>query len=976
MLTLSEFLFETFKKILHTFNPNEYEIILTLRKIIFLLNYILFLEFELIRNVFEMARVLSESDAKMFEEVKLALQGKSQGESKAQLLNDNAFSISNSPEVLTSDIKNSFNNFYQKEVFEKIADNNCIFQYFDEAKMSEKNNQKLYESVVKVFTFSSDYSSIIEKKKQSISKLNTKLTMIKNNFISRSGRIVADLENNRLDNFFNLDGDLGECKVLLENSIELTNQLDNKKISVNDQQNLGRLFNQVMDIDFDLNRETLTRLSDEVRSAQKEFSDCSTQKLQLECEKGFHENRIKYIEESLRALDGTKIDYELNINTLEQDKNANDETKKDILKRIEVSAKNFQEENDKRKKQFDEDFASTLIKSQQVDPDSINDIKNLKTIEKKYHIIFVLDESSSMTPHFDSVRNCVYNVIKSRKSLPIAKDRVSIIKFNTGAKIEYLNEDISANIVIKDIRGGGTSFLKPLEELEKIFSEINSEIYVPIVFFLSDGYAEDPKVVRFKCEIMRKKFPAHNIIFFTVGYGENADRTCLSEMSTVFNNGVPLLKIGNEMCKLFHTAENKRDLLKVFEHFRKLFDLQKSLTEQKSDLMKSVYTKKIDEFKNNQQLLSDLNDQTEEYLKKKREASDKQIQIKNELNKEIDQTIKSIKDLLVGLEESKRKLQNEKENCQKEIGKIQASLEIEAEKKTRLRDKLNSSLKLYDELEKNTNAEIGKSIEVLRNQGNTVDTYVDDLRNMGVVIFDHKKSLFNHNFKDFAKNYSKLRYATKDHARKSVEIDNVYDIIISKMKDLNEKIQDLKMLYASRNLKNIIWRIILFMYENSGKIEILEGEAANDEMSLKNIMGIRLNFEERKLNVPFYVLFQYTSVSGLFSKMEEGNFNIETFFSEIIFRQNEAIRDLKKIGGDNQNEIQKLEEEMYKFMSNKAGMQLIFNEADLLRKEVKEYHIQEKIKKDVNILFSDFQKNYIPTIEVLCKEYRSAIQNQ
>jgi len=149
----------------------------------------------------------------------------------------------------------------------------------------------------------------------------------------------------------------------------------------------------------------------------------------------------------------------------------------------------FLNENLERRKKFDENFASTMLESQKTDQDLIYDIKNLKTINKNYHIIFLLDKSGSMYGQFDEVIKSTQTVIQKRASLPITSDTVSIIKFNDKAVAEVQNVSVKEPITIKNDVGGGTSFVEPLDKLQEILNEvefqtIKTSIFPGIFFWL------------------------------------------------------------------------------------------------------------------------------------------------------------------------------------------------------------------------------------------------------------------------------------------------------------------------------------------------------------------------------------------------------------------------------------------------------------------------------------------------------------
>lgn len=171
---------------------------------------------------------------------------------------------------------------------------------------------------------------------------------------------------------------------------------------------------------------------------------------------------------------------------------------------------------------------------------------------------------------YDQVMSSVEKVINIRKALPLTKDKMSLIKFNSEAKIEILNKSVNDEFKVSDMRGGGTTFVKPLECLVEILRDIDFDLEIPIVMFLSDGQGESTDKV---LDFINKKIlsdPAignycsnnENMLFFTIGYGGEADKKTLEEMAKAFNQG------------FFNIISNFKKLMSSYRETYTLFLIQ------------------------------------------------------------------------------------------------------------------------------------------------------------------------------------------------------------------------------------------------------------------------------------------------------------------------------------------------------------------------------------------------------------------
>jgi hypothetical protein len=392
---------------------------------------------------------------------------------------------------LCTQVECTFKDFYDKSIVNSIKSNARIFNYFDQVKMTQAGAEQKCLATKKIFSINKKYDDFILSKKRMHSTLNKQLAIIKNRLISIAPTIRRKLKNNDFKDFPNIDKEISDCTMTMNECRQLTAMLledkDNSSFSAEEESILGGLLLlNNLKIDLSINDEPLADLTKQIAFKTAEFNQVAEKKLKNEFDIEYNNNKIKYLNEQIISNDALIQHYEENCLSFKQNINASEQRKKMILEQFNDPKRlaTFLNENLERRKKFDENFASTMLESQKTDQDLIYDIKNLKTINKNYHIIFLLDKSGSMYSQFDEVIKSTQTVIQKRASLPISNDTVSIIKFNDKAVAEVQNVSVKDSITIKNDVGGGTSFVEPLDKLQEILNEVNFEITTPLVFFL------------------------------------------------------------------------------------------------------------------------------------------------------------------------------------------------------------------------------------------------------------------------------------------------------------------------------------------------------------------------------------------------------------------------------------------------------------------------------------------------------------
>ena len=431
-----------------------------------------------------------------------------------------------------------FKKAYEIEVLNSMETNSLgLLRYF---RILKDTSPDKYNSFNKIINSASEYKKVLTQLKIQHGNLASKFGQIKtklSNSYPICLRTITNLScddyasnNSALDSILgiiSLDGELEKCKEILD-SIE---SIANRYQSLNDYNQIDRenlsiiLGSDVVKEVIDNCDKELEIISEEIKMAKKSFSDAKQEKYQIECDKKFNELKIeqlnKLAEQKQIYLD--KLNQE--IKRLYESMDANMVTKTELLQDFHdpEKYKEYFFQHKKIRVQFDDQYAKSLLEINKDWKDLFDDIKKVKVVKKDYSIIFILDESGSMSSCFNQVVSSVEKIINKRKSDPIAKDKVSVIKFNTKAIIEHINVDIKEEITISPLKGGGTSFIEPLKKLEDVLSQIDKDLFIPIVFFLSDGYGESRSSVLDYCNKVYNKFSTMDMLFFCVGYENSND---------------------------------------------------------------------------------------------------------------------------------------------------------------------------------------------------------------------------------------------------------------------------------------------------------------------------------------------------------------------------------------------------------------------------------------------------------------------
>ncbi|UJR19420.1 hypothetical protein I4U23_022550 [Adineta vaga] len=151
---------------------------------------------------------------------------------------------------------------------------------------------------------------------------------------------------------------------------------------------------------------------------------------------------------------------------------------------------------------------------------------------KPYHLVFVLDESGSMSVDgkWDGLVTA-YNMFLNKR-LEIAQwsggDIISIIYFNHDARIIHELHQLSSTAPeLERNRGGSTSFGPALKAAFKVLGKATNN-YIPLLLFMSDGGGIGGPHEMTK---IHEAYHSRGLQVHTIAFGRDADKTTLNKIA-------------------------------------------------------------------------------------------------------------------------------------------------------------------------------------------------------------------------------------------------------------------------------------------------------------------------------------------------------------------------------------------------------------------------------------------------------------
>jgi hypothetical protein len=436
--------------------------------------------------------------------------------------------------VVSNDLPMMFQTAYDKSIVDSIEKFGMhLMRYF---RVLKTKSPEKFDSFNKIMNSALKYKEAVNNLKiehgNLISKFGVIKTKLTNSFPICLRTIINLTDDNngnatefdRILAMLNINDKLEDCNEIFKNIQQITKAFDSLyEYNENDRENLSAILGS------DNVKEVLDKFDKEIRNIEEhikkvkdDFNMVKKEKFENDVKMKFSILMIDQLDKTVKQKEKQQEDLNNEIKRFKEHINSNRDTKKKLLDTFydPVKEKQIIDQENEIQKQFADQYTKSLLEISKESNELLNDIKNVKVVQKHYSIIFILDESGSMSPHFKKVIESVEKVIENRKKEPIAKDKVSVIKFNTKAVIEHINVDIKEEIHISQLRGGGTSFIQPLKKLEDVLSQIDKDLFIPIVFFLSDGDGERCSDVLDYCKIVCQNFSTMDMLFFSVGYGD------------------------------------------------------------------------------------------------------------------------------------------------------------------------------------------------------------------------------------------------------------------------------------------------------------------------------------------------------------------------------------------------------------------------------------------------------------------------
>ncbi|KAL4511845.1 hypothetical protein ABPG72_012690 [Tetrahymena utriculariae] len=321
---------------------------------------------------------------------------------------------------------------------------------------------------------------------------------------------------------------------------------------------------------------------------QKQFDNNNARIQALQVERDFQDEQIsslqqkkvameKDIQELKKSMENDDIDYEEevknSIKKLQDDKD-------DIQSKIKQLKLEQIERNGKIVK-------AEFLRAEKLDSMlKIGNHKiNLSNQYSNFHYLFVIDESSSFQG--ESHTQAIEGVLSWIKKLK-QEDTISIIKFNSSARVIVQDQKISKitnqrdlRISIKQFKGGSTSFNSAFQLLQQVLMRSNKNEY-PIILFLTDGQDTSDVSQTVKSIIDT----ANDLLFISIGY-DQINISQLHSITKLFNQTSDLRREfnGKDIQLFYHNNEPKQ----LFEDICSIAEQTTTLSIQDINNAKTFY---------------------------------------------------------------------------------------------------------------------------------------------------------------------------------------------------------------------------------------------------------------------------------------------------------------------------------------------------------------------------------------------------
>lgn len=132
------------------------------------------------------------------------------------------------------------------------------------------------------------------------------------------------------------------------------------------------------------------------------------------------------------------------------------------------------------------------------------------------HIIFVLDESGSMSHSWSGVVAAYNQYIAKRKQSQSDSDLVSVVQFDSQSRIAVQQQPLSAAPGTLSYQGGGTSFYPAAVDACKL-ARATPKSHTPAIIFMSDGCAGDAPHAAREFSSLNEQMSGGNLELHVIG---------------------------------------------------------------------------------------------------------------------------------------------------------------------------------------------------------------------------------------------------------------------------------------------------------------------------------------------------------------------------------------------------------------------------------------------------------------------------
>lgn len=155
------------------------------------------------------------------------------------------------------------------------------------------------------------------------------------------------------------------------------------------------------------------------------------------------------------------------------------------------------------------------------------------------HIVFVLDESGSMSHNWGGVVVAYNNYMKSRLEQQHESDLVSVVQFDNTAHVTVQQQSITNAPRNLSYRGGGTCFSPAASSAYSVTIQ-TPVTHVPLVVFMSDGMADDSEHAAATFSSLNheaKSKYGDELELHVIGFGNGTDTAQLKAIASTSGKG-------------------------------------------------------------------------------------------------------------------------------------------------------------------------------------------------------------------------------------------------------------------------------------------------------------------------------------------------------------------------------------------------------------------------------------------------------